>query len=171
MLGFVQELMDFVGLTEADIGVIRRSAPSLLKHADAITEALYAHFLKFPSAARFFLLADGTPDQPRLERRKHSLGRWLRDTAEAALTHDFLYALLAIGLSHSHRSLGPGGTIPPHLMVGAMSLAQSTFARIFQEEISDLPEAFEASIAWNKLLLIHLNVLLLGYFLRQQPPR
>ena len=85
------------------------------------------------------------------------------------MTHDFLYSLLAIGLSHSHRSLGPGGKIPPHLMVGTMSLAQSTFARIFQEELSDLPEAFEASIAWNKLLLIHLNVLLVGYFLPLRP--
>jgi hypothetical protein len=85
------------------------------------------------------------------------------------MTHDFLYSLLAIGLSHSHRSFGPGGKIPPHLMVGAMSLAQSAFARIFQEEISDVQEAFEASIAWNKLLLIHLNVLLVGYFLPQRP--
>jgi hypothetical protein len=169
MPGFIQEVMDFVGFTEADIGTIRRSAPTLLKHERAITDALYEHFLKFPAAARFFLLPDGTPDQPRLERRKHSLGRWLRDTAEAALTHDFLYSLLAIGLSHSHRSFGPGGKIPPHFMVGAMSLAQSAFARIFQAEIGDVTEAFEASVAWNKLLLIHLNVLLIGYFLPPPP--
>ena len=53
-------------------------------------------------------------------------------------------------------------------MVGAISLAQSAFARILQEELRDLAEAFEASLAWNKLLLIHLNVLLIGYLL---PPR
>jgi hypothetical protein len=169
MPGFVQELMDFTGFTDADLAVIRRSAPALLKHERAITEALYEHFLKFPAAARFFLLPDGTPDQPRLERRKHSLGRWLRETAEAAMTHDFLYYLLAIGLSHSHRSFGPGGKIPPHLMVGAMSLVQSAFARIFQAELGDPTEAFAASLAWNKLLLIHLNVLLIGYFLPHRP--
>jgi hypothetical protein len=168
MQGFVEELMDFVGFTDADIALVRRTAPALLKHERAITDAFYEHFLKFPAAARFFLLPDGTTDQPRLQRRKHSLGRWLRDTAEAAMTHDFAYYLLAVGLSHSHRSFGPGGTIPPHLMVGAMSLAQSAFARIFHEELGDVSEAFEASLAWNKLLLIHLNVLLVGYFL---PPR
>jgi hypothetical protein len=162
--------MDFVGLTDADMALVRRSAPALLKHEGAITEALYEHFLQFPAAARFFLLPDGRPDQPRLERRKHSLGRWLRDTAEAAMTHDFVYALLAIGLSHSHRSFGPGGKVPPHLMVGAMSLAQSAFARILREELGDLEEAFEASLAWNKLLLLHLNVLLVGYFLPQRAP-
>jgi hypothetical protein len=170
MQGFVQELMDFVGFTDGDIDVIRRSAPALLKHERAITDALYEHFLTVPAAARFFLLPDGRPDQPRLERRKHSLGRWLHQTAEAAMTHDFLYALLAIGLSHSHRSFGPGGKVPPHLMVGAMSLAQSAFARIFREELGDLAEAFEASLAWNKLLLIHLNVLLVGYLLPQRSP-
>jgi hypothetical protein len=49
-----------------------------------------------------------------------------------------------------------------------MSLAQSAFARLFQEELGDLTEAFEASLAWNKLLLIHLNVLLIGYLLPQR---
>jgi hypothetical protein len=174
MQGFLQELMEFTGFTDADIAIVRRTAPTLLKHEDAITDALYEHFLKFPAAARFFLLPDGTPDQPRLERRKHSLGRWLHETAEAAMTHDFAYYLLAVGLSHSHRSFGPGGKVPPHLMVGAMSLAQQAFARIFREDIGDLSEAFEASLAWNKLLMIHLNVLLIGYLLPQrssgQPP-
>jgi hypothetical protein len=165
MQGFIHELVDFVGFTDADAAVVRRTAPLVLKHEHALTDALYEHFLKFPVSARFFLLSDGSPDQQRLERRKHSLGRWLRETAEVAMTHDFAYYLLAVSLSHSHRSHGPGGTIPPHLMVGAMSLAQTALAGILQEELEDLAQAFEASLAWNKLLLLHLNVLLLGYFL------
>jgi hypothetical protein len=171
MEGFVHELMDFVGFTEADAAVVRRTAPLILKHERTITDALYEHFLKFPAAARFFLLPDGSPDQQRLERRKHSLGRWLRETAEAAMTHDFAYYLLAVSLSHSHRPHGPGGTIPPHLMVGAMSLAQTAFAGILREELQDLSPAFEASLAWNKLLLLHLNVLLVGYFLPSRKVR
>ncbi|MBI3325176.1 MAG: protoglobin family protein [Nitrospinae bacterium] len=171
MEGFIRELMAFVELGEADIALIRRSAPAILKHERDITDALYDHFLKFPPTARFFLLPDGTPDQQRLERRKHSLGRWLRETAEAALSHDFAYYLLAVGLSHSHRAVGPGGTVPPHFMVGTMSLAQTAFARIFQAELDDLPQAFEATLAWNKLLLLHLNVLLLGYLLPQRQAR
>jgi hypothetical protein len=170
MAGFVDELMRFVAFDDVDGALIRRTAPVVLHHERAITDALYEHFLQFPATARFFLLPDGSPDQPRLERRKHSLGRWLRETAEAALTHDFSYSLLAIGLSHSHRSHGPGGTVPPHFMVATMSLAQTVLARIFQEELNDLGEAFDASLAWNKLLLVHLNVLLVGYFLPSRPP-
>jgi hypothetical protein len=55
-------------------------------------------------------------------------------------------------------------------MVATMSLAQTVLARIFQEELNDLGEAFDASLAWNKLLLVHLNVLLVGYFLPSRPP-
>jgi Protoglobin len=169
MEGFVRELMAFVEFGDSDVAVIRRTAPVLLKHEDAITAAIYEHFLKFPATARFFLLEDGTPDRQRLERRTHSLGRWLRDTAEAAMTHDFVYYLLAVGLSHSHRAFGPGGKVPPHFLVGAMSLVQTAFARLFAVELDDRQQALDAAVAWNKLLLVHLNVLLLGYLLPQRP--
>lgn len=169
MQGFIRELMEFVELGDADVATIRRTAPAILRHEQAITAALYEHFLKFPATARFFVKADGTPDAQRLERRKHSLGRWLRETAEAAMTHDFAYHLLAVSLSHSHRQFGPGGKVPPQFMVGAMSIAQTAFARLLQAELGDLQQAFEATLAWNKLLLVHLNVLLLGYFL--PPPQ
>jgi hypothetical protein len=165
--GFIRELAAFVELDDGDVAVIRRTAPLLVQHERPLADAIYEHFLRFPATARFFLLPDGTPDRARLERRKHSLGRWLRDTAEAALTHDFAYHLLAIGLAHSHRPHGPGGKVPPHFMVATMSLAHSALARLFQQALPEA-EALQASIAWNKLLSIHLNVLLLGYWL---PPR
>ena len=168
---FVREQMAFVGLGEADTETIRRTAPLLLRHEAAITEALYDHFLRFPETRRFFVGEDGAPDLPRLERRKHSLGRWLRETADVAMTHGFVYYLLAIALSHSHREHGPGGKIPPQLMVGAMSLAQTAVAGVLREELADPSEALDASLAWNKLLLVHLNVLLLGYLLPPREPR
>ena len=160
---FVREQMAFVGLGEDDVAAIRKSAAVVLKHEAELTAALYEHFLRFPESAKFFLGADGTPDLARIERRKHSLGRWLRDTAEVATSQEFSYYLLAVGLSHSHRAHGPGGVVPARLVVGAMSLAQSALAQIFAADMSDAGEALAASIAWNKLLLVQLNVLLLGY--------
>ena len=165
---FTRELTAFVDLNDGDLALIRRTAPVVLAHEEAFTAALYEHFLKFPMAARFFLAADGTPDRSRLERRRHSLGRWLRQTAEAALTHDFGYYLLNVGLAHSHRAQGPGGIVPAHLMVGAMSLAQTALAQLFASELDDPGDVLAASTAWNKLLLLQLNILLLGYL---GPPR
>ena len=160
---YVRELCDFVGFGEAEAATVRASAPVVLEREAELTGALYDHFLKFPESARFFLGADGAPDVARLERRKHSLGRWLHETAQAAVTHESAYYLLAVGLSHSHRATGPGGVVPPHLMVNAISLAQTALAQIFTETLGDAPQALAASVAWNKLLLVHLNVLLLGY--------
>ncbi len=163
---FIREMMEFVQLGEADVAAIRSSAPIVLRHAEPLTAALYERFLALPHSARFFLREDGSVDTERLERRKHSLARWLRETAAAAVTPEFSYYLLNVGLAHSHRATGPGGTIPPHLMIGAMSLAQTALAGIFAGEL-ERSDAAAASEAWNKLLLVHLSVLLLGYL----PPR
>jgi Protoglobin len=159
---FVRELAEFVGFDEGEAAIVRRTAPAVLAREEALTAALYEHFLRFPASARFFLGPDGEPDRVRIERRRHSLARWLRETAQAALTHEHAYYLLTIGLSHSHRPHGPGGVVLPHFMVGAMSLTQTALADAFAVELPPA-EALAASRAWNKLLLVHLAALLLGY--------
>ncbi len=169
MEAFVREQMDFVGFGEADAALIRLTAPLVLAQEAALTAALYDRFLDFPATAKFFLNEDGTPDRERLERRKHSLGRWLSETAEVAMSHGFVYYLLGVGISHSHREYGPGGRVPAEFMVGAMSLVQTALARLFEEKMADPREALAATVAWNKLLLVHLNALLLGYLLPPLP--
>jgi len=88
-----------------------------------------------------------------------------------AITHGFVYYSLAVALSHSHREYGPGGKIPAQFMVGAMSLTQSALASVLVDEIADPREALDAVTAWNKLLLVQLSVLLLGYLLPQREAR
>jgi hypothetical protein len=169
MQRFLGEALRFVGWTDGDGETVRRTAPLVLEREAELTAALYDHFLSMPDSARFFLAPDGTPDRVRIERRKHSLGRWLKETAQAAITHDSAYYLLMIGISHSHRPQTPdrpGGTVPAHMMVGAMSLTQTALAGIFAEKLP-AAEALAASVAWNKLLLVHLNALLLGYLPRE----
>lgn len=168
MQGYLQELAEFVGFDDADAAAIRASAPAVLQHEEALTTALYDHFLRFPATARFFLGPDGAPDRARIERRKHSLARWLKETAQAALSYEYAYYLLSMGIAHSHRDYGPGGRIPPQFMVAAMSLTQTALAAIFRDEMGDPARALAASMAWNKLLLLNLNALLVGYLL---PPR
>ncbi len=164
----LEELARFADFGEADAELVRRTAAVVLAEEAAITTALYDHFLLHPAAARFFLAEDGTPDRERIERRKHSLGRWLRETAQAAFGDETVYYLLAVGISHSHRTWGRGGTVPPDLMVGALSLTQTALARLFASRLS-AAEALAASAAWNKLLMLQLSVFLIGYLL--PPPR
>jgi protoglobin len=162
---FIRDMMEFVGMSEADVAAIRSSAPLVLGHERELTTALYDHFIKLPRSAQFFLKPDGAVDQARLERRKHSLGRWLRETAEAAITQEFSYYLLSAALAHGHRGQPPGA-IPPHLMIGAMSLTQTALGGIFRQELG-AADAAAASAAWNKLLLVQLSVFMLAYV----PPR
>jgi hypothetical protein len=171
MEGFIRDQMAFVGIGEADVALIRRTAPLVLAHEAALTTAIYDHFLRFPASARFFLREDGSPDRERIERRRHSLTRWLREIAGVILAEGVPYYLLGVALSHSHREYGPGGKIPPDLMVGAISLIQTALAGVLEAELSDPREALHAATAWNKLLLVQLNVLLLGYLLPSPAPR
>lgn len=158
----VADLGAFVGLDEAEIARIRRTAPLVLAREAELTAAVYEHFLRFPESARFFLDEHGAVDTERVERRRHSLARWLRETAEVAAGPDFVYYLLAVGLSHSHRPPGRGGRVPPHLMVGAMSLLHTALGRVFHDAL-DAAEALEATLAWSRLLHVQLAVLLTGY--------
>ncbi len=54
-------------------------------------------------------------------------------------------------------------------MVGAMSLTQSALAGVFKAELPDAAQALDAATAWNKILLVQLNVLLMGYMLPLSP--
>jgi len=56
---FIRDMMEFVELTERDVVAIRSSAPVVLRHAEALTAALYEKFLALPCSARFFLREDG----------------------------------------------------------------------------------------------------------------
>lgn len=166
----MREMMDFVGLEPADISLVRDSAPLLAPHVDGLTTAIYDHFLKFPPARRFFLTEAGEVDQERLSRRKHSLVRWFRATVDFKVDEDFPVFLLATGLVHSHPStlrehLGP---VPSRYMIGTISFAQTAITRVLHQEMDDPHQAMESAVAWSKLLMVQLDVLMAGYL--AEPP-
>jgi len=55
------------------------------------------------------------------------------------------------------------GSVPSRFMVGSMSFLQTVLADLFQEELKDPREAHAASVAWNKLLMVQLDILQAGY--------
>ena len=48
-------------------------------------------------------------------------------------------------------------------MTGSMSFMQTLLAQLFQEEIKDPSDSHRASVAWNKLLMVQLDILQAGY--------
>ena len=130
----LEEMASFVGLTDEERQLIQDSGPLVMEHAEGLTNAVYDHFLKFPQARRFFVTDDDEVDEERLAKRKHTLIRWLRDTASSNLDESFAVHLLAMGISHgyppTHRAhLGP---VPSRYMIGTMSFAQTAIGDLLR---------------------------------------
>jgi len=161
----MKEVADFVGLDQAELDVIESTRDLVLARGEEITAAVYDHFLKFPETRRFFLEAGGEVDEQKLDRRKHSLLRWLTGSISFKIDEDYPIRLLATGIVHSHPPSHRAhlGSIPSRFMVGSMSYIQTELARIFQEEIEDPREVMRASVAWNKLMMVQLDILQAGY--------
>ncbi len=161
----MREVAEFVGLGPAELALVRDTAPAVLKHAEGLTAAVYDHFLKFPEARKFFVTDGGEVDEERLARRRQSLSRWLRGSIDFQIDEDFPIRVLATGVVHSHPPSHRAhlGSIPSRFMVGTISFVQTALAEMLAQEMDDPHRAMQASIAWNKLLMVQLDILLAGY--------
>ena len=159
------EVAKFVGLGTAELELLRATAPMVLKHADELTAGVYDHFLKFPDSRKFFLTETGEVNEEKLSRRKHSLTRWLRGSIEFQIDDDFPIRLLATGIVHSHPPVHRAhmGSIPSRFMVGTISFVQTAIADVLLQEMDDPREAMKSATAWNKMLMVQLDILLAGY--------
>jgi len=161
----MKEVAEFVGLDQSELEVIESTRELVLARGEEMTAAVYDHFLKSPETRRFFLEEGGEVDEAKLDRRKHSLLRWLTGSISFKIDEDYPIRLLATGIVHSHPPTHRAhlGSIPSRFMIGSMSFMMTLLTEIFQEEISDSREAFRATIAWNKLLMVQLDILQAGY--------
>ena len=161
----MKEVAGFVGLDQDELDIIQSTRESVLARGDELTAEVYDHFLKFPETRRFFLDEDGEVNEEKLERRKHSLMRWLKGSIDFKIDEDYPIRLLATGIVHSHPPSHRAhlGSIPFRFMIGSISFVQTALARIFQDEMEDPQEAQRASVAWNKMLMVQLDILLAGY--------
>ena len=163
--GRLKEMADFVGLGEEELSLIRETSSVVLEHADSLTASVYDNFLKYPESRKFFLNADGEVDDVRLDRRKHSLARWLRGSIDFKIDEDYPIRVLATGIVHSHPPVHRAhmGSIPSRFMIGTISFTQTALAELLHREVEDAGLAARASAAWNKLMMLQLDILLAGY--------
>ena len=75
------------------------------------------------------------------------------------MTHEFVYYLLSVSLSHSHRQYGRWQSATAVHGRGD-ELDTERAGTDFSARARRPPGRFEAALVWNKLLLVHLNVLL-----------
>ena len=154
-----------MGFGEEELSLIRETSSVVLEHADSLTASVYDNFLKYPESRKFFLNADGEVDDVRLDRRKHSLARWLRGSIDFKIDEDYPIRVLATGIVHSHPPVHRAhmGSIPSRFMIGTISFTQTALAELLHREMEDTGLAARASAAWNKLMMLQLDILLAGY--------
>ena len=104
-------------------------------------------------------------EQDRIARRKHTLIRWLENTIQHQIDGDLPVFLLTAGLVHSHPPSHRAhlGSVPSRFMVGTISFVQTAVAQLLSQELDDPKKALLAALAWNKLLMVQLDILLAGY--------
>jgi len=161
----MRQMADFVGLADDDLALIRASRAVLLPCADELAAAVYERFLAYPATARYFLHRDGAVNETRLARRKHSLARWLRNSIDFEIDDQFPVFLLAVGVVHSNPPLPAGrhGSVPARFMTGSISFIQTQVAALLAREMDDPTLAARTAVAWNKMLMLQLDILLAGY--------
>ncbi|HXF51836.1 MAG TPA: protoglobin domain-containing protein [Dehalococcoidia bacterium] len=150
------------GFSDADAALVRQTAAPVAAVREAAAAAVYDHLLSFPETARWFLRPDGAPDEDALAERRRTLADWLALVASADLSEDTARALVRIGRVHATSTATPAGPIPASLMVATIAFAQGAIAGVLREALG-AERALEASVAWNKLLALHLDLMLAGY--------
>jgi len=163
-------MVDFVGLSEEDRQLIKASAPLIMAHANRLNDVVYDHLLHYPQARKFFVTESDEPDAKRIEANKQTMISWLRATAAAPLNEGFVRYLVAISQMHRnipiHRPhLGP---VAPRYIIGIIAYYQTAIADLLHQHMSDPALASRTSIAWNKWLMVGLELLLTGYLAHDQ---
>ena len=163
--GRMQELADFVGLDQAGLKLIQLTREVVLAHGEELTASVYDNFLDFPGSRRFFADEQGEVNEERLTRRKHSLMRWLRGSIDFQMDQDYPIRVLAMGIVHSHPPLHRAhlGSVPARFMVGTISYIQSAVTDLLRRKLDDPDLAMRAASAWNKMLMLQLDIMLAGY--------
>ena len=158
-------MMDLVGLTEEDRQLIKASGPLIMSHAGRLNDTVYDQLLQHPQSRKFFVTDDDQPDAKRIEDNKKTMITWLRATTTAALNEGFVRYLVGISQMHRnipiHRShLSP---VAPRYIISTISFYQTAIADILHREMPDLAVASRTSVAWNKWLMVSLELLLAEY--------
>ena len=159
------EMVDFVGLSEEDRQLIKASAPIIMAQARGLSDVVYDHLLQYPQARKFFVTDSDEPDPKRIEANKQTMLSWLRATAAAPLNDGFVRYLAGISQMHMNTPIHRPGlsSVPPRYIIGIISYYQTAIADLLQQHMADTTLALRTSMAWNKWLMLQIELLLASY--------
>lgn len=156
-----QRLREFVGLGPADFQAMLETVEVLFKRGHELVVGTYDYLLNHNETAAI-LGWERRADPEHLAERRRFFTIWLARTLGLDLSDDFARYLFRAGQLHAGH--GPRQThVPEIYVIGSISLVQATFARFLVEEMPGVAVVPTALAGWNKLLTMHLHLMLAGF--------
>jgi molybdopterin converting factor small subunit len=154
-------LRHFLGLSAADQEAMLQTVEVLFRRGHELVVSNYEYLLQNHETAAILGWEKG-PDPQHLAERRRFFTVWLARTLGMDLGLDFARYLYRAGQIHAAH--GPRQVhVPDVFVTGAISLVQATFARYLHEEMPGADVIPAALTGWNKVLSMHLHMMLLGY--------
>jgi hypothetical protein len=156
-----------VGYTDADAARVERTGTLVRERADAMVDGIYARILDHPEMSHHFtgtagLMVDG---------RRELFRQWL--VAASAGTLDAGMASYLAEIGHAHvRPRTPGARpVRARFIVAIMGRVRAAITAELAMAIDDPAELAACVTAWDRLLAVHLDVLLAVYTGAEAHPR
>jgi len=154
-------LRRFLSLGPSDYEAMLATVEPLFQRGSELVVGTYDYLLAHHDTAVILGWEKGA-DPEHLAERRRFFTIWLARTLGLDLSHDFARYLFRAGQIHAAH--GPRQIHVPEVYVtGSISLVNATFARFLMEEMPGHPIVPAALAGWNKLLSLHLHLMLLGY--------
>ncbi len=159
-------LKDFLGLGSEDIQAMLQTVEPLLKRGHELVVGTY-DYLRHRHDTAVILGWDQSVDEAHLAERRRFFTIWLARMLGLDFSDDFARYLFRAGQIHAGH--GPRQIHVPDLYVtGAISLVNATFAQFLKEEMPGAEIVPAALAGWNKVLSLHLHMMLNGYKAAQE---
>jgi nitrite reductase/ring-hydroxylating ferredoxin subunit len=162
---YFRYMADFCGFTEEHAQAIAATRPIIEKHLAAIVADFYDQLLRYPPTRRFFLRPDGALDRDYIELRMlHQTKFWLR-SASGVYDDDYARYVDYVGRAHTSHGADPRVYIAERYVIGMVGFMQHAVDQALDQELHDIDHASvdRATEAWNKLLMIILEMLSRAY--------
>ncbi|MDH3676007.1 MAG: protoglobin domain-containing protein [Anaerolineae bacterium] len=156
-----ERMRQFLDLGQADLEAMLETIEVLLQRGHELVVGNYDYLLRNHETAAILGWERGA-DPEHLAERRRFFAVWLARTLGLDFSDDFARYLFRAGQLHAGH--GPRQTHVPELYVtGAISLVNATFARFLSEDMPGSAVVPAALAGWNKVLSLHLQMMLSGY--------
>jgi molybdopterin converting factor small subunit len=154
-------LRRFLDLNRTDLEAMAATVEILMRRGPEFVEGTYNYLAAFPETASVLGWESGVVEG-HLEERRRFFAIWLARTLGLDLSDDMAAYLFRAGKWHAGH--GPRSIHTPEIFVtGSISLTHAAFSRFLAEALGDAGLIAQALTGWNKLLTMHLDLMLAGY--------